>query len=46
MSSGENKDICDFLCLRMPQGMVGAPSFMSHSVTELYAITGVIAKRC
>ena len=33
------------LCIRMPQGMGGAPSFMNHTVTELYAITGVIAKR-
>ena len=45
MSPGEKKDICDFLCPRMPQGMVGVPSFMSHPVTELWAITGMIAKR-
>ena len=45
MSPGEKKDICDFLCPPMPQGMVGAPSFMSPPVTELSAITGMTAKR-
>ena len=44
MSPGEKKDICDFLCPRI-QGMVGALSFMSHPVTELLTITGMIAKR-
>ena len=45
MSPGERKDLCDFLCPQMPQGMVGAASFMSHLVTNFWAITGMIPKR-